>query len=308
MGGADVKRFAGIELGGTKTIVAFGSGPDDLGESIRIETTRPADTLSAVADALRSGAADGEISGIGVASFGPVRIDPDADDHGHILESPKTGWSGADILAPLRAFGLPIGLATDVGSAALAEGRWGACAGVEDHIYVTVGTGVGVGVVANGQLVHGRLHPEAGHLSVRSDRFTDPFPGICPFHGGCLEGLVSGPAIARRLGQPAEGLAEDHPVWDIVAGHLAEMAATLTYVLAPRRIVIGGGVGSASHLHVRIRKHLRTILGGYLPYLDSDVALDDYIVGPGLGTRSGVLGALILARNAAQASMEGRRT
>ncbi|WP_312598071.1 ROK family protein [Brevundimonas sp.] len=292
-----MSTYAGIEIGGTKTLVGFGSGPDDLGAIVRIETTTPEATMAAVADVLWARAHSEGLKGVGVASFGPVRIAPDAPDHGRILKTPKPGWSGADLLAPLRRFGAPIGLATDVGGAALAEGRWGACAGIDDHVYVTVGTGVGMGVVANGRLVHGALHPEAGHMSVRTAAHPDPFAGVCPFHGDCLEGLVCGPALAARLGRPGETVGEDDPVWDIVAGHLAQMAANLTYVLAPRRIVIGGGVGGAEHLLVRVRKTLGDRLAGYLPHLIGDDALRDYIQPPRLGARCGVLGALILAQD-----------
>lgn len=291
-----MSTYAGIEIGGTKTLVGFGHGPDDLGDVVRIETTTPEATMAAVGEVLRAHDRNDGLEGIGVASFGPVRVAPDASDHGRILKTPKAGWSGADILAPLRAFDVPIGLATDVGGAALAEGRWGACVGIDDHVYVTVGTGVGMGVVANGRLVHGALHPEAGHMSVRTSANPDPFAGVCPFHGDCLEGLVCGPAIAARLGRPGEIVELDDPVWDVVAGHLAQMAANLTYVLSPRRIVIGGGVGGAEHLLVRVRKALGERLGEYLPYLSEKDALNDYIRQPQLGARSGVLGALILAQ------------
>nr|WP_295238867.1 ROK family protein [uncultured Brevundimonas sp.] len=291
-----MSTYAGIEIGGTKTLVGFGHGPDDLGDVIRIETTTPEATMATVGEALRARDRSDGLKGIGVASFGPVRVASDAPDHGRILRTPKAGWSGADLLGPLRAFDVPIGLATDVGGAALAEGRWGACMGIDDHVYVTVGTGVGMGIVANGRLVHGALHPEAGHMSVRTAATSDTFAGVCPFHGDCLEGLVCGPAIASRLGRPAESADPDDPIWDIVAGHLAQMAANLTYVLSPRRIVIGGGVGGADHLLERVRTALAVRLGGYLPHLVDDDDLRQYLQQPRLGAYSGVLGALILAQ------------
>ena len=296
-----MKRYAGVELGGTKVVVAFGSGPDDLGEAVRIPTTTPAETLARVGQVLDAGRNAGGLEGIGVGSFGPVGLDRRSADYGRVLRTPKSGWSGTDILKPLRVLGLPIELVTDVGAAALAEGQWGACRGLADHVYVTVGTGVGMGIVANGRLVQGMLHPEAGHLSVRRER-GDAFGGSCSFHGDCLEGLVSGPAIAARLGRPAETVAENDPVWDGVAGYLAQMAATLTYVLSPQRIVIGGGVGGNPFLLERVRARLQIELGGYLKNLDDDEAIARYLVAPRLGSSAGVLGAIALAIDTPAAS------
>lgn len=291
--------FAGIELGGTKVVIGFGSGPDDLEPLVRIATTTPAETLRQVTGVLDTRMSAGGLVAIGVASFGPVALDPARSNYGRILRTPKPDWSDADLIGPLRQFGVPIGLATDVGGAALAEGRWGAVRGLSDHVYITVGTGVGVGVVANGALVRGVLHPEAGHLPIRRDP-RDPFPGSCPFHGACLEGLVSGPAIAARLGRKGETLAADDPVWDIIGGYLAQMVASLSYMLAPQRVLLGGGVGGISHLPARVRTALRVELGGYLPHLDDDAALERYLQPPGLGDRSGVLGAIALAQDEAQ--------
>lgn len=290
-------RFAGIELGGTKVMVGFGSGPHDLSRRIRIPTSTPGDTLGAVAEIVAAEHRQGALTGIGMASFGPVRLDREASDWGQILATPKPGWAGTDLIEPFRALGLPIALDTDVAGAAVAEGRWGACQGLSDHAYVTVGTGVGVGVVCSGQPVHGRLHPESGHLPMRRDPLVDPYPGCCPFHGDCLEGLVCGPAIAGRLGRPGETVADDDPVWAIVAGYLAQLAATLTYVTAPSRIVMGGGVASSPHLLPLIRRRLRMELGGYLSDLDNDEALDAYLVSPALGDLSGVLGAIALGQD-----------
>ncbi len=297
-----MSRYAGVEIGGTKVLVAFGSGPDDLSQPMRIATTTPEATLAAIVEVIGREVDGAGVDAIGVASFGPLRVDLRVPDYGHMLRTPKPGWSGTDLLAPLRQFGRPITLETDVAGAALGEGTWGACRGMRDYAYVTVGTGVGVGIMVDGRPVHGRLHPEAGHLIVRRDQVRDPFPGICPFHGDCLEGLISGPAIEQRLGQPGAAVASDHPVWELIADYLAQLAATLCYVVAPQRIVLGGGVGQNPFLFTRLQASLARQLGGYLPDLDSPAALTSLMVAPALGERSGVLGAVALAMQAHQSA------
>ncbi|SNS55904.1 MULTISPECIES: ROK family protein [unclassified Azospirillum] len=288
-------RIAGIELGGTKIVVAAGSGPDDLSPGIRIPTRDPASTMAAVIDAL---AGLGPFDAIGVASFGPLCLDPTDPGGLRITNTPKPGWTDTPLVAPLaERFGVPVVLDTDVNGAALGEGRWGAAKGLRDYAYITVGTGIGVGLVVNGVPVHGLLHPEAGHLLVRRDAQRDPFKGHCPFHGDCLEGLASGPAIAARLGQPAETLGEDHPVWELVGDYIGQLCASLLLVTSPRRIILGGGVGQRPQVRASAEAAMRRHLAGYVrsPTLEGDAKM---IVPPGLDSLSGVLGAIVLGAGA----------
>jgi fructokinase len=263
---------------------------------VRFPTTDPASTLSLLSDQLDAWRRNGnDFVAIGIGSFGPVGLDRRRDDFGHITTTPKPGWRDVDVRGHFaERFDVPIGFDNDVSGAALAEARWGAATGCSVVVYVTIGTGIGGGVVVNGHPVRGLVHPEHGHVRVRR-RPDDPFPGTCPFHGDCVEGLASGPAIAARAGAPADRLGADHPVWDDVARELAELMAVLVLSLSPERIVIGGGVGTGQRwLLPRIRTTLCDLLGGYVVALDR-AAADRLIVTPGLGEDAGPLGAIALA-------------
>lgn len=295
----DRPLLAGIELGGTKCVCLLASGPDDIRDEVRIDTTTPAETLARIKTVLARWQANEGFAAIGVASFGPLELDPRAADYGCIVNTSKPHWSGADVLAPLRAFGVPIGFDTDVNGAALAEGRWGGAKGLESYAYITVGTGVGVGSVVRGLTVRGLGHSEAGHLRVPR-MAGETWAGVCPFHGDCVEGLASGPAIRARAGRPGDELVPSHPAWDEVVHALAALLHNLVLTVAPQRILIGGGVvGGQPFLLPRLRSRLVESLGGYGVAQGITDADDAFVASPGLGGQAGPLGAIALALDAA---------
>jgi fructokinase len=286
--------FAGIELGGTKVVAVLGRG-EEIIDRMMVATTTPAVTLGAVEEQLRQWYDDHSPAALGIASFGPLAIDPADPQHGQILATPKPGWAGTDLLGALApCVDGPVGLATDVIAAALAEGEWGAAVECRDHVYVTVGTGIGMGVIAGGQPVIGRLHPEAGHMRV--PRLPgDEFAGICQFHGDCLEGLASGPAIEARAGRPGAEIGDDDPCWPFAVDALAQACTNLLLTLASERIVIGGGVVvSRPWLIPAIESRMVELLGGYLPFVGEAPVLRLAALGGDAGPR----GALLLARKA----------
>jgi fructokinase len=288
---------AAIEAGGTKFVCALGDARGRLFERVRIPTRDPGATLAQVGEWLQEACArHGTLQAIGIGSFGPVELDRASPRHGRLLRTPKPGWSDADLLAPLAArFEVPVALDTDVNAAALAECRWGAGRDVDHLVYVTVGTGIGAGVVVRGKPLHGLLHPELGHLRPRRHRDDTAFEGVCPFHGDCFEGVASGPALAARLGGELGDAPADHPVWDIQADYLGQLCAQIALSLSPQRIVLGGGVMQHQRLFAPLRARMRHWLGGYLDRPQLEHAIDAYIVPPGLGADSGVMGALGLA-------------
>lgn len=286
---------AGVELGGTKCVCILASGPDDIRAIERVPTTTPDETLAAIEAVLDGWQGFGAL---GIPSFGPVGIDCAAPDWGHITATTKPGWSGTDIAPRLAArYGVPVGFHTDVVGAALAEARWGAAQGLADLAYVTIGTGIGVGLIAGGKPLSGLTHAELGHIRPR--RLPgDSFPGMCSFHGDCLEGLASGPAIAARAGRPAETLAADDASWTPVVDAIAQLCHTLVMIGLPRRIIFGGGVAVGTpHLLPRVRLALADSLGGYG---NGDLLgdLDAFIVPAALGDRAGPLGAILLGQAA----------
>lgn len=294
------KLLAGVELGGTKCVCILGTGPDDVRALERLPTGERESTLRQVEAQLERWRAQyGLPRALGVASFGPVDLKPGSPTWGYITSTSKLGWVDTDVAARLRRhLGIPTGLDTDVNAAALAEGRWGAARGLDDYAYVTVGTGIGVGSIVRGRSIFGMNHTELGHIRVARVK-GDDFAGVCPYHGDCIEGLASGPAIEARAGRPPAELPPDHPAWDFVAHGLAQLLHTMVLTTAPARIFLGGGVMCAqAHLFERIQRELARSLNGYVTAPELSQGLAQFIMPPGLGTMSGPLGALALAADA----------
>jgi fructokinase len=292
-----MKVFGGIEAGGTKFICGIGTGPDNL-TVISFPTTSPSETIGKAISFFRKKADEG-LAAIGIGSFGPIECHPDAEKYGYITNTPKPEWHHHDFVGAIsRALTLPVAFDTDVNAAALAESRWGAAKGVENFIYLTVGTGIGGGVVVNGRLLHGLTHPEMGHIRVPHNLQDDPFCGNCPFHKDCLEGLASGPAIKDRWGQDAKDLPLNHPAWILEAHYLALALSTWVCTLSPERIVLGGGVMQRAFLFPMIQQRLSELLGGYISNRLLNEDIEQYVVPPGLKGYSGVLGAILLAEEA----------
>lgn len=286
----------GIEAGGTKFICSVGNGPEELQAETRFPTTIPDETLSQAISFFKEQETQIEpLSAIGVASFGPVDPDPDSPTFGFITSTPKTDWANTDFVGALRDhFHVPVGFDTDVNGAALAEGKWGAAAGLHTFIYLTIGTGIGGGTLVNGRLLHGLIHPEMGHIRLHHDWERDPFPGNCPYHGDCLEGMAAGPALEERWRQKGQELEPGHPAWDLEAEYLAQALQSLVCVLSPQRIIMGGGVMNQPELITKVRDKTATYLNDYIQHPAITDHINEYIVLPALGGRAGVLGAIAL--------------
>jgi fructokinase len=288
--------FGGIETGGSKWECAIGQGPDALSAVATIPTTTPAETIGRTAAFFER---EGPVAAIGIGSFGPIDSNPSSATWGYITSTPKPGWAYTDVGQEIRGrLSVPVAFDTDVNAAALGEHRWGAAGGLDTFCYITVGTGIGGGGMANGRLLHGLVHPEFGHLRIPHDRERDPFPGICPYHGDCWEGLASGRAIEARWGRPAVDLAGDERVWELQAHYLALGVVCVICVLSPERIVMGGGVMSEASLLPLVRREVSELMNEYLETSAVADGIDAYITWPGLGPRSGVLGAIALAEAA----------
>lgn len=290
--------YCGVETGGTKFVCLVGTGPDDIRAEISFPTGSPNETLARTIEFIEESQNNfGDIAAVGFACFGPVDLQADSPTFGHVKRTPKKGWSSVDVVGAIhRALGKPVAFDTDVNGAGIGEYAWGAGQGLGNFVYVTIGTGIGGGIILDGQPLRGISHPELGHIHPVHDHERDPFAGVCPFHGDCLEGLASGSAIVARWDQTLEELGPNHAALELEAEYLAHLCAELIYIVSPQKIILGGGVASATGLLPLVRARTRATLSDYLSdpvYTDT---LDDYIVLPDLGTRSGVLGALEMAR------------
>ncbi len=285
--------YGALEAGGTKMVCAIGDENGKILERTKIPTTTPEETMPPIFDFFK----DKGIAAIGIACFGPIDLNKDSKTYGSITSTPKKGWSGYNIVEETKkALGIPVGFDTDVNGSMLGEATWGCARGVSDAIYLTIGTGVGGGVISNGKLLHGMLHPEVGHI--RLPRVEgDPGKSVCPFHDNCLEGLAAGPSIKARWGVSADQLEDRAEVWEIESEYIATALMSYALILSPQKIILGGGVMHQEQLFPLIRKKFKELVNGYIVTKEMD-DLDNYIVPASLNDDQGIMGAVKLAIDA----------
>jgi fructokinase len=293
-----VLHYAGMEAGGTKFVCMVAYGPDEVRAQTSFSTTKPEETLGRAVSFFK---AHEPFASLGIGTFGPCNLNPASPAYGCLSTSIKPGWKQANMLGAFRrTFDVPVVIDTDVNAAALGEYTWGAGQGLEIVLYLTVGTGIGGGGVIKGRTMHGLFHPEMGHIRLPRVPGDDSFAGVCPYHGDCLQGLASGPALEARWGKPAEELPPDHPAWRMEAHYLALAIHNYICTLSPNRVILGGGVMHQRHLFPLIREEVRRLLNGYIQLPMVLEKIDEYIVPPALGDRAGVLGAIALAKQTAE--------
>jgi fructokinase len=293
-----MRLYGAIEAGGTKFICALGDDSGRLLKEARIATRNPASTFADVFEFFRTAQTTwGALSGFGLAAFGPLELNRSSPQYGHTLQTPKSGWSNYDLRGVLaREFGKPVGFNTDVNAAGLAELRWCGFGHETNLAYVTVGTGIGAAVIHNGAPIVGLTHAEIGHVFLRRHEADRDYPGICRFHGDCLEGLASGPAIVARIGRSLDEALADDPIWEVEADYLGQLCALLVNTVAPHQILLGGGVMQQHRLFPAIRARMKYWLRGYCQR--PEVMSDEYVRAPRLGAQAGIKGALALAIDA----------
>lgn len=283
--------IGGIETGGTKIVCGIGTEDGEIIERTSFPTTTPVETINQISMYFK----DKNINAIGVGSFGPIDLNENSETYGYIKDTPKPNWSHVNFMGELsKRFSVPIKFDTDVNVAALGEMEWGNASGLDSCIYMTVGTGIGVGAISEGVILHGMSHPEMGHLFVRKHP-QDSFKGSCPYHGDCLEGLASGPALEERWGEEGKNLLDNPEVWDMESFYLAQAISSYILILSPKKIIIGGGVMKQKGLFPLIQEKVKQNLNNYVQSKEIE-DLDSYIVSPGLGDDAGLLGAIALAK------------
>ena len=288
-------KLGALEAGGTKMVCAIGDENGNIFERASFPTRLPGETMPDMIGFFK----ERNIDALGIGSFGPLCLDKKSPEYGNITTTPKLDWRNYPLRSEfVKALGVPVGIDTDVNAAALGEAMFGAGVGCDTVVYYTIGTGVGGGVLAEGRLHHGMIHPEMGHMMIRPHE-ADPAPkGFCPYHVSCLEGMANGPAIEKRWGISAKELPADHIAWDIEAEYLAQMCVNTIVMFSPGRIILGGGVMHQEHLFPKIRKRTLELLGGYVAAPAIIDRIDEYIVSPGLGDNAGAVGSLMLAKAA----------
>lgn len=293
-------RLGALEAGGTKMVCAIGNENGEIFERVSIPTESPDVTMPK----LIAYFADKEIEALGIGCFGPIDLNRNSETYGCITTTPKLAWKNCNIVKAFQdALRVPVGFDTDVNGSALGEATWGITKGLQNSMYITIGTGVGTGIITNGGLLHGMLHPEGGHLLL-SRHPKDSFEGTCPYHKNCLEGLAAGPAIEARWGEKGTQLADRKEVWELEAYYIAQALVDYIMVISPQRIVIGGGVMHQEHLMPLIREEVKRQLAGYIDTKElSDI--DQYIVLPSLNDNQGIMGALKLGLDEYQLEMKG---
>jgi fructokinase len=293
------KLYGGIEAGGTKFVCIVASGPDQIVEQTRVPTTTPAETLGRAIEFFQPFVAARQIDSIGIGCFGPLDLDPASSTYGFITSTPKPDWSNTDVRGIIQhALNVNVAFDMDVNAAALGELTWGASQGCDPSLYLTIGTGIGGGYIVNSRPLTGLLALEMGHIRIPHDPVVDPFRGNCPFHRDCFEGLASGPAIQKRFGSRGESIRDDDPFWDMEAGYIAAALVNYILTLSPKKIVLGGGVMQREFLFPMVRRKVQELLNGYVIHPSLLKKIKEYIVPPGLGSRSGSLGAIALAQMA----------
>lgn len=284
--------YGALEAGGTKMVVAVGDENGRILDRRSIPTTTPEETMPHIIDYFKECEGKGwQIEALGIASFGPVDVNPSSPTYGHILNTPKLAWKDYDILGNMKkAFDIPMGIDTDVNGSCLGEMTYGCAKGLENVVYITIGTGIGAGIAVGGKLVHGMLHPEAGHILIARNSH-DPGKSVCPFHESCLEGLVSGPSIKARWGKSADLLVDNKVVWELESEYIAKGLVSMILTLSPQKIILGGGVMHQEQLFPLIREKVAAYINGY--YVTEELRdMDNYIVAPDLEDNQGIMGAV----------------